>query len=54
MIINMINSILGSPPIGYEWLTYVIGPLVLVMLIKSIYYMFSYVLKIFDMFGGGR
>lgn len=41
MIINMIENILGPAPLEFEWLTYVIGTVILMYLIQAILALFS-------------
>lgn len=33
-MIDMLRNLIGSPPLGYEWLEYVISAVVLLLVIK--------------------
>ena len=48
MIIEMIVYLLGSPPVGYEWLQYLFAGSVSIMLLKAFIMLFQYAFKLID------
>jgi len=50
MISTFVDGILGIPPEGYEWLSYVISAVVLIFVLRSINMFFGAIVNLFSIY----